>query len=51
MKILKEYLAPLYLGFAISIFANLHWYNWQFYAISVPFFILAKITNFNKDED
>ena len=51
MKFLKEYLAPLYLGFAISAFADLHWFNWQFWAIIVPFFLLAKITDFNKDEE
>lgn len=51
MKTLKELLAPLYLGFALGMFAGLHWNDWQFYAIIVPFFVLAKITGFNKDEE
>lgn len=51
MKFIKDLLAPMYLGFALSAFADLHWYQWQFYAIIVPFFLLAKITDFNKDED
>ena len=51
MKMFKDILAPMYLGFAISQFADLHWFNWQFYAIIVPFFILAKITKFNQKED
>lgn len=51
MKFIKDLLAPMYLGFALSAFGDLHWYNWQFYAIIVPFFILAEITDFNKDED
>lgn len=51
MKILKNILAPAYLGFALSYFANVSWDNWKFYAIIVPFFILAKISNFNKEEN
>lgn len=51
MKFLKELLAPIYLGFALSAFGNLHWYDWRFYAIIVPFFIIAKATEFNKDEN
>lgn len=51
MKILKDFLAPAYLGLALGMFAGLHWNQWQFYAIIVPFFVLAKITGFNKDEE
>lgn len=48
-KLLKS-AAPLYLGFAISIFGNLHFFNWQFWAILVPFFVIAKATKFNNDD-
>jgi hypothetical protein len=51
MNLIKEILAPMYLGFAVSVFANIHWFDWQFYAIIVPFFIIAKITKFNQKED
>jgi hypothetical protein len=43
-------LAPLYLGGALGAIGNIHWNQWQFYAIGVPFFILVKITKFNVDE-
>lgn len=48
-KLLIESLAPFYLGGALSFFGNVHWLNWQFYAIIVPFFLLVKITKFNND--
>jgi hypothetical protein len=51
MKRFKDILAPMYLGFAVSVFANIHFYNWQFWAILVPFFVIAKITDFNKNKD
>lgn len=51
MRFRKEILAPVYLGFALSAFANISWYQWQFYAIMVPFFIIVKLTGFNKDEN
>ena len=49
MKLLKEMLAPLYLGFALGAFANLHINQWQLYAIIVPFFTIVKLTKFNND--
>jgi hypothetical protein len=51
MKRLVELLAPAYLGFALSAFANVSWYQWQFYAIIVPFYILVKLTDFNKEDN
>ena len=30
-----------YLGFSISVFAKLQFYNWQFYAITVPIIIVV----------
>ena len=51
MKLLKELLAPMYLGFALGAFANLQWSDWQFYVIIVPFWILVTVTKFNKDEN
>ena len=51
MKLLKELLAPMYLGFALGAFANLQWSDWQFYAIIVPFWILVTIAGFNKDKN
>ena len=48
MKLLKEMAAPMYLGFALSAFANIHWFNWQFWAILVPFFILVRLTKWNQ---
>lgn len=51
MNRFKDILAPAYLGFALCYFANLYFYNWQFYAIIVPFFIIAMITKFNQKED
>lgn len=51
MKFLKDAIAPAYLGLAVGLFANVHWNQWQFYAITVPFFVLAKITGFNKEDN
>lgn len=51
MKRLVELLAPAYLGFALSAFANISFYQWEFYAIIIPFYILVKATDFNKDEE
>jgi hypothetical protein len=50
MKRLAGLLAPAYLGFALSAFANESWYQWQFYAIIIPFYILVIATDFNKSE-
>lgn len=35
----------LYLGFALSVFADLHIFNWEFYAIIVPFVLLESFRN------
>jgi hypothetical protein len=48
---LVRLLAPAYLGFALSAFANVSWDQWEFYAIIVPFYILVKATDFNKDDN
>jgi hypothetical protein len=48
-KFLIDSLAPFYLGGALSAIGNVHYYQWQFWAIIVPFFLLVKITNFNQD--
>jgi hypothetical protein len=48
-KLLIESLAPLYLGGALSAFGNVHYYQWQFWATIVPFFLLIKLTKFNQD--
>ena len=48
--LLKESLAPLYLGGALTDFGNINWYQWQFYAIVIPFFIIVKLTNFNQNK-
>jgi 1,4-dihydroxy-2-naphthoate octaprenyltransferase len=41
-------LAPFYLGGSLSFFGDVHYYQWQFYAIIVPFFLLVMLTNFNQ---
>lgn len=51
MKRLVELLAPAYLGFALSAFANISFYQWEFYAIIIPFYILVKATDFNNSKD
>jgi hypothetical protein len=50
MKRLVESLAPIYLGFALFVFANISWDQWEFYAITVPFCILEAISDFNKEK-
>jgi len=40
MKFLQHYGDAIYLGFALSVFADVHFYNWRFYAIVVPTIIL-----------
>jgi 1,4-dihydroxy-2-naphthoate octaprenyltransferase len=48
-KHLIDAIAPFYLGGALSLFGHVHWFQWQFWAILVPFFLLVKITKFNQD--
>jgi hypothetical protein len=48
MKRLIKVLPPMYLGFALSKFANVYWDQWEFYAVLVPFWFLVKLTDFNK---
>lgn len=47
-KFLIEGLSPAYLGFSLSLFGDIQCYQWEFYAIIVPFFLLVKLTNFNQ---
>jgi 1,4-dihydroxy-2-naphthoate octaprenyltransferase len=47
---LKDAVAPFYLGGALSAFGHIHWHQWEFYAIVVPFFILVKVTDYNNPE-
>lgn len=51
MKRFKDILAPAYLGFAIAAFAKITFVDWQFWAIIIPFYLLVKISGFNKDEE
>lgn len=37
-----------YLGFALSIFANLSLTDWEFYAIILPFCLLETFRNYKK---
>lgn len=43
---MKRYLLYIYLGIALNAFADLHFYNWQIYAILVPVAILETISNY-----
>ena len=47
-KFLIQGLSPAYLGGSLSLFGDVHYYQWEFYAIIVPFFLLVKLTNFNQ---
>lgn len=47
---LKDAVAPFYLGAALSGFGHIHWHQWEFYAIVIPFFILVKVTDYNNPE-
>ena len=38
---LQKYGYGFYLGCTLSVFANLHFYNWRFYAIVVPVITLV----------
>ena len=48
MKKLLELSGPIYLGAALSFFGGIILLNWEFYAIIVPFFVIAKISGFNR---
>ena len=43
---MKKYLLYIYLGIALNAFANLHFYNWEFYAILIPVAILETFANY-----
>jgi hypothetical protein len=49
MKRILDLLAPSYLGFALSHFANISYDQWEFYYIIIPFFILVKLSKFNRN--
>jgi uncharacterized membrane protein YoaK (UPF0700 family) len=40
MRKVFKVLAPFYLGASLSIFANVNCFQWQFWAIVVPFLLL-----------
>jgi hypothetical protein len=50
MERIKDLLAPMYLGFSLSIFTEINLKQWQFYAIIIPFLIIAKATKFNQNK-
>ena len=41
-KIVKNYAYTMYLGLALSIFANLNFLNWKFYIIAIPVVLLVE---------
>ena len=43
---MKRYLLYIYLGIALEAFADLHFYNWEFYAILIPVTILETFANY-----
>jgi hypothetical protein len=51
MKGILDLLAPSYLGFALSHFANINYDQWEFYYIIIPFFILVKLSKFNRNDE
>jgi hypothetical protein len=51
MNNVYRHIGPLWLGFSLSAFGKISFMTWQFYAIVIPFFILLRITKFNKDEE
>lgn len=51
MRKFLELLAPFYLGFALSTFANIWWYQWEFYAIIVPFYILTAVPKIKPEDE
>jgi len=51
MNNIYRHLGPLWLGFSLAAFGKISFMTWQFYAIVIPFFILLRITKFNKDEE
>jgi len=42
MEFIKHYAWCLYLGIALSHFADVNFCNWRFYAISVPVVLLVE---------
>jgi len=50
---MKSYklVAPLWLGFSLACFGHISFMQWQFYAIVIPFFILARATGFNQRDE
>lgn len=40
-----------YLGGSLALFANLHWYEWKFYAIVIPTILLAEMKVYHNNED
>ena len=40
-KFLQQYSWAFCLGASLSVFANIHFYNWQFYTIVIPVIALV----------
>ena len=51
MKSALRILAGCYLGFSLSFFGNVHFFNWQYYAIIVPFFLVWVMSEEEDDEE
>jgi hypothetical protein len=40
-----------FLGGSLALFANVHWYDWKFYAIVIPTILLAEMKVYHTNED
>lgn len=51
MNNVYRHIGPLWLGFSLACFGKISCMTWQFYAIVIPFFILARATGFNQRDE
>ena len=51
MKFLRKYGWALYLGPSLTAFANIHFYQWEWWAIVAPVCVLVGIFELEKEKE
>lgn len=46
MRTIQRYAWCVYLGMSLNLFAELHFYDWKFYAIIIPLIFLETFKDF-----
>ena len=50
-KSIINYAYCSFLGASLTLFADVHWYEWQFYAILIPTILLVEMKVYHKNDE